>query len=48
MSKVVKLGSGEVDPTRPKRRRFDVNSKLRILAEVDTFTQPGQIAARAG
>ncbi len=45
MSKVVKLGSGEVDLSRPKRRRFDVDYKLRILAEVDSFTQSGQIAA---
>lgn len=45
MSKVMKLGSGEVDLSRPKRRRFDVDYKLRILAEVDTFTQPGHIAA---
>jgi transposase len=44
MSKVVKLGSGEVDLSRPKRRRFGAEYKLRILAEVDSFSQPGQIA----
>src|ERR1035438_9912239 len=45
MSKVMKLGNGEVDLTRPKRRRFRVVYKLRILAEADASTIPGQIAA---
>ena len=45
MSKVMKLGNGEVDLTRPKRRRFRVDYKLRILAEADASTIPGQIAA---
>ena len=45
MSKVMKLGNGEVDLTRPKRRRFSVDYKLRILAEVDASTLPGQIGA---
>ena len=44
MSKVMKLGNGEVDLTRPKRRRFRVDYKLRILAEADASTIPGQIA----
>lgn len=45
MSKVMKLGSGEVDLTRPKRRRYTVDYKLRILKEADASTMPGQIAA---
>lgn len=45
MSKVVKLGNGEVDPTLPKRRRYGVEYKLRILAEADTSVIPGQVAA---
>lgn len=45
MSKVMKLGNGEVDLTRPKRRRFSVAYKLRILAEADASAIPGQIAA---
>jgi transposase-like protein len=45
MSKVMRLGNGEVDLTRPKRRRFGVDYKARILAEADTSTIPGQIGA---
>ena len=45
MSKVMKLGNGEVDLTRPKRRRFSVDYKLRILAEADASAIPGQIGA---
>lgn len=45
MSKVMKLGNGEVDLTHSKRRRFSVAYKLRILAEADASTIPGQIAA---
>jgi transposase len=41
----MKLGNGEVDLTRPKRRRFRVDYKLRILAEADASMIPGQIAA---
>ena len=45
MSKVLKLGSGEVELSRPKRRRFSAAYKLRILAEADACSVPGQIAA---
>lgn len=45
MSKVVKLGSGEVDLTSPKRRKYSVEYKLRILAEVEAASLPGQVAA---
>ena len=44
MSKVLKLGSGEVPLNRPKRRQFSAGYKLRILAEVDGCSLPGQIA----
>ena len=45
MSKVLKLGNGEVDLTQPRRRRFSIDYKLRVLAEADASTIPGQIAA---
>lgn len=45
MSKVVNLGSGEVEINRPKRRRYGADYKLRILAEADACTLPGQVAA---
>ena len=45
MSKVIKLGNGEVDLTHSKRRRFSVAFKLRILTEADASGIPGQIAA---
>ena len=45
MSKVLKLGNGEVELSRPKRRRFSAGYKLKILAEVDAFSVSGQIAA---
>ena len=45
MSKVLKLGNGEVDLTHPKRRRFSVAYKLRTLTEADASAIPGQIAA---
>lgn len=45
MSKVIKLGNGEVDLTQSKRRRFSVAYKLRILAEADASAIPGQIGA---
>ena len=35
MSKVVKLGSGEVELSRPSRRRFSAGYKLKILEEAD-------------
>lgn len=44
MSKVLKLGSGEVDLNRPKRRKHSVEYKLRILAEVEASSLPGQVA----
>jgi transposase len=45
MSQVMKLSNGEVDLTRPKRRRFSVEYKLRILREADASAIPGQIGA---
>ena len=45
MSKVLKLGNGEVELSRPKRRQFSVGYKLKILEEVDACSTPGQIAA---
>lgn len=45
MSKIIKLGNGEVDLTRSTRRRFNVAYKLRILAEADASAIPGQISA---
>ena len=45
MSKVMKLGNGEVPLSRPKRRQFSAGYKMRILAEVDACSVPGQIAA---
>jgi len=45
MSKVLKLGNGEVDLTQPRRRRFSIDYKLRVLAEADASTIPGQISA---
>jgi transposase-like protein len=45
MSKVLKLGSGEVELSRPKRRRFSASYKLKVLAEVDACSLPGQISA---
>ena len=45
MSKVMKLGNGEVPLNRPKRRQFSAGYKLRILAEADACSVPGRIAA---
>lgn len=45
MSTVVNLGNGEVDLSRPSRRRYGVDFKLRILTEADACTLPGQVAA---
>lgn len=45
MSKVLKLGNGEVELSRPKRRRFSAGYKLKVLAEIDACSVPGQIAA---
>lgn len=45
MSKVLKLGSGEVELSRPKRRKHSVEYKLRILAEAEASSLPGQVAA---
>jgi len=45
MSRVVNLGSGEVEIGRPKRRRHGAEYKLRILGEADACTLPGQVAA---
>lgn len=45
MSKVVKLGSGEVDLNRHQRRKYSTEYKLRVMAEVEASTLPGQVAA---
>ena len=45
MSKVVKLGSGEVELSRPSRRRFSAGYKLKILEEADACSLSGQIGA---
>ena len=45
MEKVINLGSGEVELSRPKRRIFSPSYKSRILAEVDGCSLSGQIAA---
>ena len=45
MSKVVKMGNGEVPLSRPRRRQFSAGYKLRILAEVDGCSVSGQVAA---
>jgi transposase len=45
MSKVMKLGSGEVELSHPKRRRFSASYKLEILAEVDACSLSGQVGA---
>ena len=41
----MKMGSGEVELSRPKRRRFSASYKLKVLAEVDACSLPGQISA---
>jgi transposase len=45
MSKVSKLGNGEVDLSRPKRRRLSVEYKLRILGEAQACEGTGQVGA---
>ena len=45
MKKVVNLGNGEVNITRPKRRRFSADYKLKILAEAEACAGTGQVAA---
>jgi transposase len=45
MKKVVNLGTGEVNLTRPKRRRFSVDYKLKILAEAEACSNSAQVAA---
>lgn len=45
MSKVLKLGSGEVELSHPKRRHYSAEYKLRILAEVEACSLSGQVAA---
>lgn len=41
----MKLGNGEVALSHPKRRRFGAGYKLKVLAEVDACSVPGQVAA---
>jgi transposase-like protein len=45
MKKVVNLGSGEVNLSRPKRRRFTAAYKLKILAEAEACKGTGQVGA---
>lgn len=45
MSKVVNLGNAEVPLNRPKRRVFSHEFKLKFLAEADSATEAGQVAA---
>lgn len=45
MSTVIKLGSGEVELDRPKRRKYSVDYKLKVLAEADACSESGQVAA---
>jgi hypothetical protein len=45
MSMVLKLGNGEVELNGPRRRRFSAGYKLKVLAEVEACSLPGQIAA---
>ena len=45
MSKVVNLGNGEVSLSRPKRRFFSVEFKMKFLAEADACKGTGQVAS---
>jgi transposase len=45
MTKVVNLGNGEVQLSRPKRRLFTAEYKLRILAEADACEGTSQVAS---
>ena len=45
MTKVVNLGNGEVQLSRPKRRLFTAEYKLKILAEADACKGTRQVAA---
>lgn len=45
MSTVTRLGSGEIEVNRPKRRKYNTDYKLKVLTEADACTQPGQVAA---
>jgi len=45
MSRVVNSGNAEVPLSRPKRRIFSTDFKLKILAEADAATESGQVAA---
>ena len=45
MTKVVNLGNGEVQLSRPKRRLFTAEYKLKILAEADACLGTRQVAA---
>ena len=45
MKKVVNLGNGEVNLTRPKRRLFPAEYKLKILAEAEACKGTSQVAA---
>jgi len=45
MKKVVNLGNGEVNLTRPKRRFLTAEYKLRILAEADACKGTSQVGA---
>ena len=45
MSKVMKLGSGEVDLSHPTRRKYSADFKLRILEEASRCSEPGAVMA---
>ena len=45
MTKAVNLGNGEVNLTRPKRRLFTADYKLKILAEADACKGTSQVGA---
>lgn len=45
MTKVVNFGNGEVQVSRPKRRVFTAEYKLRILAEAEACQGTKQVAA---
>lgn len=44
MSKVSKVGNGEVALSRPKRRQFSAGYKLKVLAEAEACSGSGEVA----
>ncbi len=45
MAKVLKLGNGEVNLSYPRRRKYSVEFKLRILDEAARCVEPGSLMA---